>query len=83
MRKLRSQRGWTQDQLAGALQRAGLDISRSGVAKVESRMVRVDDHRVPFYLNVFRVDYKDLYSPIDPHAADLYETHKKLMKSRF
>ena len=83
VRKLRNQRNWTQDQLAGALQRAGLDISRSGVAKVEARMVCVEDHLVCFYLNVFRVAYKDLYPPFDPHAPGLYETHEKLMNSRF
>ena len=83
VRKLRNQRNWTQDQLAGALQRAGLDISRSGVAKVEARMVWVADHLVLFYMHVFRVDYKDLYPTIDPQAPGLYETHGKLMKSRF
>ena len=83
VRKLRSQKGWTQDQLAGALQRAGLDLSRSSVAKVEARMVWVADHEIFFYMHVFRVDFTDLYPPINPHAADLYQTLGRLMKSRF
>lgn len=83
MRKLRSQRGWTQDQLAGALQRAGLDLSRSGVAKIEARMVWVGEYELFYFMKVFRVDFGDLFPPIDPQAPDLYETLGRLMKSRF
>lgn len=83
IRKLRCQRRWTQDRLAGALQRAGLDVSRSGVAKVEARMVRVPDHELFYYMKVLRVDFDDLFPPVDPHDPNLYETLGKLMKSRF
>lgn len=83
VRKLRARKGWTQDQLAGALQRAGWDLSRSGVAKVEARMVWVGDHELLFFLKVFRVSFEDLYPPIDPYAADLHEKVDWYMKSRF
>lgn len=83
MRKLRNQRGWTQEQHAGALQRAGLDISRSALAKVEARMTCVGDHELLFYMKTFRVEFEDLYPPIDPHGADLYDDVKRLMTSRF
>jgi transcriptional regulator with XRE-family HTH domain len=83
IRKLRSQRGWTQDYLAGALQRAGLDVSRSGVAKIEARMVWVPDHELFYFMKVFRVDFEDLFPSVDPYDPNLYETLVKLMKSRF
>ena len=83
MRKLRHRRGWTQDQLAGALQRAGLDLSRSAVAKVVARMTCVGDHELLFYMKVLRVNFADLYPPIDPHGPDLYDKWERLMESRF
>ena len=83
VRKLRNQRGWTQDQLAGALQRVGFDVSRSGVAKIEARMVWVGDHQLFYFMKVFRVGFEALFPPIDPEEPDLYETLEKLMNSRF
>lgn len=38
VRKLREEKGWTQRTLSEKLQVAGLDISRSSLAKVESRL---------------------------------------------
>lgn len=83
IRKLRNQRGWTQDRLAGALQRAGLDVSRSGLAKIEARMVWVPDHELYYFMKVFRVDFGDLFPPIDPQDPELYETLGRFMSSRF
>ena len=83
VRKLRSQKGWTQDQLAGALQRAGWDLSRSSVAKIEARMVWVGEYELYYFMKVFRVDFKDLFPPIDPQSPYLYETLGRLMESRF
>ncbi|MFT3990592.1 MAG: helix-turn-helix transcriptional regulator [Luteolibacter sp.] len=83
VRKLRSRRGWTQDQLAGALQRAGWDLSRSGVAKVEARMVWVGDDQMLYFMRVLRVEFEDLLPPIDPHEPSFYENLERLMKSRF
>ncbi|MFT3992596.1 MAG: helix-turn-helix transcriptional regulator [Luteolibacter sp.] len=83
MRKLRSQRGWTQDQLAGALQRAGWDLSRSGVAKVEARMVWVGDHQMLYFMRVLRVGFEELMPLIDPQNPEFYEKMEHLMKSRF
>lgn len=83
VRKLRHLRGWTQDQLAGALQRAGLDLSRSAVAKVEARMLCVGDHELLFYMKALRVNFVDLYPPIDPHGPDLYDDVGRFMSSRF
>lgn len=83
VRRLRNQLGWTQDRLAGALQRAGLDISRSGVAKIEARMVWVGDHELYYFLKVFRVSFEELFPPVNPQDPELYETLGRLMKRRF
>jgi len=37
--RLRYQRGWTQEMLAGRLQLAGWIISRSGISKIENGSV--------------------------------------------
>lgn len=83
VRKLRNQRNWTQDELAGALQRAGLDVSRSTVAKIEARMVWVGDHELYYFLKVFRVGFEALFPPINPQDPELYEILGRLMKRRF
>lgn len=83
IRKLRSQRQWTQDELAGALQREGLDISRSGLAKIEARMVWVGDHQLYYFLKVFKVSFHELFPPINPQDPDLYEVLERVMKRRF
>lgn len=83
VRKLRNQRNWTQDYLAGALQRAGFDASRSMVAKIEARMVWVGDHELYYFLKVFRVDFEALFPPINPQDPELYETLGRLMERRF
>lgn len=83
VRKLRNQKNWTQEQLAGALQRAGLDISRSGLAKIEARMVWVADHELLFFMKALKVSFEDLYPSIDAHSPELYDNLKRLMKKRF
>lgn len=84
IRRLRSQKGWTQEELAGALQRAGLDISRSGLAKIEARMVWVGDHETIFFMKVLGVSFEDLLPPmLDVKDPDLYFRWRKLMSSRF
>lgn len=83
VRKLRSQRGWTQEELAGALQRAGLDISRSGLAKVESRMILVRDHHLFYYMKALRVSFHELFPPVKTEDPNLYDVMEKLMTSRF
>ncbi len=83
VRRLRNQRGWTQEQLAGALQRAGLDVCRSGVAKIEARMVWVPDHELYYFMNIFRVKFEDLFPPINAQDPELYETLGRFMRSRF
>jgi len=45
--RLRYQRGWTQEMLAGRLQLAGWIISRSGISKIENGSVYIPDFRLP------------------------------------
>ena len=59
--RLRYQRGWTQEMLAGRLQLAGWIISRTGVSKIVNGSVYVPDFRLPCLAQLFRVAIADLY----------------------
>jgi hypothetical protein len=81
IRKLRYQRGWSQNLLATKLQIEGWDISRSGVAKVECRLVHVDDYRLFYFLRVFKVSFTDLLPPIDTSRC-VHDPLVRLMATR-
>jgi transcriptional regulator with XRE-family HTH domain len=72
IRKLRYQRGWSQSKLAAKLQIAGWDISRSGLAKIESKLVWVGDYELFYFIRVFQVDWETLFPKIDsgPNTHD-------------
>jgi transcriptional regulator with XRE-family HTH domain len=55
VRTLRRQRGWTQDILAAKLQIGGWDISREGLAKVETQRHQVLAEQLLVLMRVFRV----------------------------
>ena len=61
--------GWTQEKLAAELRKAGLKTTRGGVAKVESRMVRVRDFNVLYFCTVLGVEVDDLFAQADPDYA--------------
>lgn len=61
MRKLRDQRGWTQEILAGKLQVFGWDISRESLAKLESQSRRVPDGELLILAKFFGVKMDDLF----------------------
>jgi len=81
--KLRNERGWTQDELADQLQRAGWMISRSGVSKIESGFVYVHDYQIQFFAFVFRVPAVtfvpslDLNKPVDETLGRLIFNEKR------
>lgn len=83
IRRLRYQKGWTQEELAGALQRAGWDISRSGVAKLEARVSWVKDFQLHYLRKVLRIELEDLFPPIDPEDREMYSHVERLMNSRY
>ena len=52
VRRKRYALGWSQSTLAAKLQLGGLDISRSGVSKIEARLRFVDDKEIMFLAEV-------------------------------
>jgi transcriptional regulator with XRE-family HTH domain len=63
VRKLRTQRDWTQATLAGKLQLAGWDVARESLAKLEARLRRVPDCELLFLAKVLNVKVPDLFPP--------------------
>lgn len=81
IRRIRVQKCWSQDRLAEALQRAGLDKSRVAIARIEAQMVYVSDFQLLFIARVLGVGLLDLYPTIGPED-DLYDTVRELRKPR-
>jgi len=63
--KFRYQRRWSQERLAIQLQRAGWDISRSGVSKIEGGTVHVHDFQVTWLAAVLGVPRDALYPQLN------------------
>ena len=63
IRRLRYQRGMTQDALAARCARLGWDVSRGTVAKVESRVRCVNDQELVTLARALRVSLDELYPP--------------------
>ena len=79
VRKLRDRLGWSQEQLAAKLQLAGLDISRTALAKIESGKQGVLDFQVLYFRRVLKADSDDLYRPFDPLTPDFHERVRRFM----
>jgi transcriptional regulator with XRE-family HTH domain len=71
IRRLRVERGWTQDALAAKLQIAGWDCTRSWLAKIEAGQVYVRDYQIVFFCRVLGVELTELL----PKTA-----HSKIMR---
>jgi transcriptional regulator with XRE-family HTH domain len=67
---------------AAKLQIAGLDISRSGVSKVEARLRYVDDKSIMFLAEVLKVPVQELF-PRREGGVRISEFMEKLETSRF
>ena len=76
LRRLRVERELTQDALAGKLQRAGLDMDRAAVAKIEIQNRSVFDFELRMIARVLSVDMRDLF----PTDAKLDSDLPALMK---
>lgn len=61
VRRLRSAKGWSQEELAAACQRKGWDISRGTFSKIEADLRRVTDAEVFVLSKVLEVQLIDLY----------------------
>lgn len=68
--------------MAAKLQRAGWDISRSGVSKIEARLKFVLDFELDFIVEVLRVELKDLF-PNHPPKERAHDRITRLMSKRF
>ena len=81
IRKWRYVRGWSQNILAAKLQILGWDIDRVSVAKIELRLVHVDDYELFYFTKVFNVGLADLFPKIDA-ARRVHEVLTELMQRR-
>ena len=81
IRKLRYVRGWSQTVLAAKLQILGWDIDRVAVAKIESRLVHVDDYELFYFTKLFNVGLADLFPKIDA-ARQIHDVLTELMQRR-
>ena len=69
VRRLRVERGWSQEGLATKLQVGGWDCTRSWLAKIEARQVLVRDHQLLTLCAVLGVKLEELFSTLDPGRA--------------
>ena len=68
VQRLRKERGWSQAKLAERLHAAGWNISRSGLAKIECRLVWVGDFELLYFVNVFGVGIGNLFPRVSKNA---------------
>lgn len=61
IRKLRAQRGWTQETLSAKLQTAGCDITRSALAKIEVGQRHIYPQEIKALQSVLQVPYELLF----------------------
>jgi len=80
IKKQRHRRGWSQSMLATQLQTAGLNISRSTLAKIECGAKRVGDLELLYLALALKVSVQRLFPPIDSKEA-LYEFLERLLGS--
>jgi transcriptional regulator with XRE-family HTH domain len=59
--RFRTARDWSQEQLAARCQRAGWDVSRDIIARIEAGIRAVNDHDLAYLAQVFDVPLRDLY----------------------
>lgn len=60
VRAIRSEKKWTQADLARKCQLKGFDISRTGISQIESLFRRVTDHEMVLIARVLGVPVTDL-----------------------
>ena len=82
VRRKRYALGWSQSTLAAKLQIAGLDMSRSGVSKIEARLRYVDDKVIMFLAEVLKTPVQELF-PRRESEGRISEFMEKLETTRF
>ncbi len=63
VRRIRDAQKWSQEVLAAKLQRAGWDLERSGVGKIEAQLVRVREIDLYYLATALGVKLLDLLPP--------------------
>jgi len=61
IKKIRQEKGWTQDQLTAKCNLVGFNISRGTLAKIESKVRRVIDSEVKLLAKALHVEIKILF----------------------
>lgn len=82
VKKLREEKGWTQRALAEKLQLAGLTITRSSLAKIETRLIGVNDYELFYFACVLNVSLCQLLPSIRQNDPELHDTLVSLMNGQ-
>jgi transcriptional regulator with XRE-family HTH domain len=80
IRRIRKQRGWSQSKLALRLQSVGWNISRSGLAKIECRIMWVGDFELLYFVRALGVGIGELF-PRNAKTAPVQAMIAKLSRS--
>jgi transcriptional regulator with XRE-family HTH domain len=84
VRRLRHQRGWSQNDLAIRLQLLGMeDGTRGKISKIESRIIWVSDEDMLYLARALKVDLNDLYAAVIHNSRLLYKVIKEVKSSRY
>lgn len=84
IRRLRSRKEWSQNDLAIKLQILGLESATRGrVSKIEARTACVSDDEILYFARVLGVSTEDLYPDFIRDAKRLYEAICASRASRF
>ena len=79
--RLRDARGWSQGKLAEELQKAGWDISRSEVSKIERRVREVKDGQMMLLVRLLDAPHEAFYPRTDPKKP-LRDTLEEVMQRK-
>ena len=77
--RLRNARGWFQGKLAEELQKAGWDIGRSEVSKIEMRIREVKDWQMMLLVRILDAPHEAFYPTCDPKKS-LRDTLARVMQ---
>lgn len=64
VQRIRENKGWSQDQLAAKCNLQEFNISRSTLAKIESKVRRVTDIEVKLFSDILNVSINELFKDI-------------------
>ena len=71
VRRLRNERGWTQEEFAAKLQVLGWTrCTRGWLSRIEARLVAVRDYELTYLCKALRVALPSLFPSLDPRKAD-------------